>query len=144
MTEQTYKNHRRVVPMYHIVLFGLLIATLIGSLVNLYQSAGDHQRLYSASLIVALAIVTMLLFFFCRIFALKAQDRAIRAEENLRHFALTGKLLDPRLSARQIVGLRFASDGEFAQLAQKAADGKLSEDAIKRAVTAWRADTYRA
>ena len=144
MTEQTYKNHRRVVPMFHIVLFGLLVATLIGSLVNLYQSAGDHQRLYSASLIVALVIEAILLFFFCRIFALKAQDRAIRAEENLRHFVMTGKLLDPRLRMRQIVGLRFASDGEFVQLAQKAADEKLSEDAIKRAVSTWRPDTYRA
>ena len=144
MMEQTYKNHRRVVPMYHIVLFALLAATLIGSLVNLFQSVGDHQRLYSASLIVALVIEAILLFFFCRIFALKAQDRAIRAEENLRHFAMTGKLLDPRLSVRQIVGLRFASDGEFVQLAQKAADAKLSEDAIKRAVSAWRPDTYRA
>ena len=144
MTEQNYKNHRRVVPMFHIVLFGILIATLIGSLVNLYQSVGDHQRLYSASLIVALVISSILLFFFCRIFALKAQDRAIRAEENLRHFVLTGKLLDPRLSVRQIVGLRFASDSELVQLAQKAADEKLSGDAIKRSVKSWRPDLYRA
>jgi hypothetical protein len=143
MTEQSYKNHRQTVPLFHMVLFGLLVATLIGSLVNLYESMGDHQRMYSASLIVALVIALVMLFFFCRIFALKAQDRAIRAEENLRHFALTGKLLDPRLTVRQIVGLRFASDGEFIQLAQKAADETLSADAIKRAVTKWRADTYR-
>ena len=32
-------------------LFGLLVATLIGSLVNLSLSFGDHQRLYNASLI---------------------------------------------------------------------------------------------
>lgn len=143
MTEQNYKNHRQVVPVFHVALFGLLVLTLVGSLVNLYQSLGDHQRLYSASLIVALMIASLMLFFFCRIFALKAQDRAIRAEENLRHFALTGKLLDPRLTVRQIVGLRFASDGEFVALAQKAADEKLSEDAIKRGVRQWRPDTYR-
>ena len=129
--------------MFHIALFGLLVATLIGSFVNLYLSFGDHQRLYNASLIVALMIVSLMLFFFCRIFALKAQDRAIRAEENLRHFAMTGKLLDPRLTIRQIVGLRFASDDEFVKLAQKAAAEGLSEDAIKRAVTRWRPDTYR-
>ena len=143
MTEQNYKNHRRIVPLFHGVLFGLIILTLVGSLVNLYQSFGNHQRLYSASLIVMLMIITVLLYFFCRIFALKAQDRAIRAEENLRHYVLTGKLLDPRLAVRQIVGLRFASDGEFPQLAQKAADEKLSEDAIKRAVQRWRPDVYR-
>jgi hypothetical protein len=143
MTEQNYQNHRRTVPMFHVVLFALLALTLIGSFVNLFQSLGDHQRLYSASLIVALTLAALFVMFFSRIFALKAQDRAIRAEENLRHFALTGKLLDSRLTLRQIIGLRFASDGEFVSLAQKAADEKLSEDAIKRAIRQWRPDTYR-
>ena len=101
---------------------------------------GDHQRLYSASLIVALTVAALIVMFLARIFALKAQDRAIRAEENLRHFALTGKLLDSRLTLRQIIGLRFAADGEFVSLAQKAADEKLSEDAIKRAIRQWRPD----
>jgi hypothetical protein len=74
---------------------------------------------------------------------LKAQDRAIRADENLRHFALTGKLLDPRLSVKQVVALRFAPDEEFVALARKAVDQSLAPDAIKRAVKQWRADTYR-
>lgn len=143
MTEQNYSNHRRFVPMFHGVLFWLLILTLAGSLVNLYKSFGDHQRLYSASLIVVLDVGLLMLFVFCRMFALKAQDRAIRAEENLRHFALTGKLLDPRLTIRQIIGLRFASDEEFVQLAARAAAESLSEDTVKRAVKNWRADTYR-
>jgi hypothetical protein len=129
--------------MYHVVLFGLLVLTLIGSIVNFYKSIGDHQRIYSASLIVVLDICVLLLFFFCRVFALKAQDRAIRAEENLRHFVLTGKLLDPGLTIRQIIGLRFASDGEFVELSQRAAREQLSADAIKRAIKNWRPDTYR-
>jgi len=143
MPTQNYANHRRFVPMYHGVLFGLLLLTLIGSVVNLYKSLGDHQRLYSASLIVVLAVSTLILSFFSRIFALMAQDRAIRAEENLRHFVLTGKLLDSRLTIRQIIGLRFAPDDEFAELAEKAAGENLSEDQIKRAVKNWKADTYR-
>lgn len=141
--EQNYSNHRQFVPMFHAVLFGIIVLTLIGSLVNLYASFGNHDRLYNASLIVALDVCVAMLFFFCRIFALKAQDRAIRAEENLRHFVLTGKPLDPRLTIRQIIGLRFAADGEFAALAGRAAEEGLSEDAIKRAVVNWRADTYR-
>ena len=143
MEAQSYANHRRIVPLFHQVLFGLIVLTLIGSLVNLYQSIGDHQRLYSASLIVVMVVCLGLLFFFCRIFALKAQDRAIRAEENLRHFILTGRTLDPRLALRQIVGLRFASDAEFIALAQKAAAENLSADQIKRAVTNWRPDHDR-
>jgi hypothetical protein len=142
-TRQSYKNHAQIVPLYHRVLTALLLLTLIGSIVNLTRSWGDSTRFYSASLIVALTISAILLFIFVRVFPLKAQDRAIRAEEQLRHYVLTGKLLDARLSVRQIVALRFASDAELVSLAQRAADQSLSPDAIKREVKQWRADTYR-
>jgi hypothetical protein len=143
MNSQSYANHRQYVPMFHIVLFSLQLAILIGSVVNLVKSIGDHQRVYSASLIVAISVALFILSFLARIFPLKAQDRAIRAEENLRHFVLTGKLLDPRLGIRQVIGLRFASDEEFLALARRAAEENLSEDAIKKAVRNWRADNYR-
>src|SRR4051794_29817861 len=142
-TTQNYANHRQIVPLFHGVLLGIILLTLIGSIVNLVQSWGNHERLYSASLIVAVSIALILLFFFCRIFPLKAQDRAIRAEENVRHLAATGKLLDPRLGTRQVVALRFASDGEFVALARRAAEEAMAPDAIKRAIKQWRADTYR-
>jgi L-cystine uptake protein TcyP (sodium:dicarboxylate symporter family) len=144
MAEQNYKNHARFVPMYHFVVLPLLLLTFIGSIVNLTHSLGDHERLYNAALIVALSFAGLLAAFFARVFALKAQDRAIRAEENLRHFVLTGKLLDARLSVPQIVALRFASDGEFLALAQKAAHDAMKPADIKSAVKDWRADEYRA
>ncbi len=140
---QNYANHAKFVPMFHYVLAPIVLLTLIGSFVNLYQSLGDHQRLYSASLLVFVSVALLLAGLFGRVFALRAQDRAIRAEEQLRHFAMTGKLLDPRLTVRQIVGLRFASDEEFVELAQRAADQSLSEDAIKQEVKNWRTDSYR-
>ena len=143
MPEQNYSNHRQYVPIFHYVLLPVLFLTVIGSIVNLVESWGDHTRLYSASLIVVLSVASFLMLFLLRVFALKAQDRAIRAEENLRHFAMTGKLLDSRLTAGQIVGLRFASDGEFVALAQRAAAENLTQDAIKRAIKTWRPDTYR-
>jgi hypothetical protein len=143
MEEQSYAKHAKFVPLYHVVAAGLVILTLIGSLVNLFHSLDDHSRLYNAALITALSFALFLALLFARVFPLKAQDRAIRAEENLRHFALTGKLLDKRLSVKQIVGLRFASDAEFAALAQRAADENLSPDAIKRAVKNWKIDTDR-
>jgi hypothetical protein len=43
-----------------------------------------------------------------------------------------------------VIALRFASDEEFVALARKAAEENLTNDAIKRAVKNWRADTYRA
>jgi hypothetical protein len=143
MATQTYTNHRKYVPMFHGVLIPILALTFIGSLVNLGKSLGDHERLYNAALIAVLCFCALLVSFLARIFPLKAQDRAIRAEENLRHFVLAGKLLDPRLTVKQIVALRFASDGEFVALAKSAADESMAPDAIKRAVKSWRADTYR-
>ena len=140
---QNFANHARFVPAYHFVLAGLIALSLIGSLVNLYESIGHRPRLYSASLIVVLEFIAVLLFWFCRVFPLKAQDRAIRAEENLRHFVLTGRLLDPRLGVKQIVALRFAPDDEFVALAVRAAGEHMAPDDIKRAIQNWRADEYR-
>src|SRR5579859_4631800 len=138
MQEQNYARHAMFVPMFHGVLFGIIALSLIGSLVNLWQSLGDHERLYSASLITALSVALLLLFFSTRGFSMGVQDRAIRAEENLRHYALTGKRLDPRLAIKQIVGLRFASDAEFVELARKAAEEGMPQDAIKKSVKNWR------
>jgi len=143
MQTQNYANHTQIVPAFHRVLLPILGLTLIGACVNLYLSLGDHQRIYSASLIAVLTFALILTALLARIFALKAQDRAIRAEENLRHFAIAGKLLDSRLDTRQIVALRFASDAEFPPLARRAAEEKMTPDAIKQAVKDWRADLYR-
>ena len=143
MSTQNYANHTRLDTLYHKILVPILLLTLIGSCVNLVKSLDDHQRLYSAALIVVLTVCLIMLTIVARTFPLKAQDRAIRAEENLRHFAMTGKLLDPRLSVKQVVALRFASDGEFVALAARAASEGLSPSKIKQAVKAWRADEYR-
>ena len=143
MQEQNYKNHHQYVLGFHVILFGIVVLSLIGSIVNLVKSWCNHEVLYSASLIVVGWVAGLMLAFYARNFSLKAQDRAIRAEENLRHFAMTGKLLDSRLTIRQIIGLRFASDEEFLALAKRAAEEKLSEDDIKKAVKNWRPDHYR-
>jgi FtsH-binding integral membrane protein len=143
MSTQNYQNHAQRVPGFLAV--GLAIfASFIGSLVNLYHSIGDHQRIYSASLLVVLTVSLFFVAFFCRTFALKAQDRAIRAEENLRHFAMTGKLLDPRLTMKQIIALRFASDAEFQPLIAEALAKNLDSKSIKMQVKNWRADFDRA
>jgi hypothetical protein len=140
--QQNFKNHTRIVPMYHGLAFLLIFAGLIGSIINLinHHDASNH---YSAALLVVVFIVFLLIFWYARVFALKAQDRAIRAEENFRHFILTGKPLDKQLRMSQIIGLRFASDEEFPALAKKAVEEKLSSKQIKQAVQNWRADYNR-
>ncbi|HEY2845979.1 MAG TPA: DUF6526 family protein [Bryobacteraceae bacterium] len=143
MQEQSYAQHAKFVPMFHFVLGPILLLSLVGSFVNLWQSLGDHQRLYSAALIAALSVAMLLLFFSVRAFAVGVQDRAIRAEQSLRYFILTGKPMDARLTIKQIVGLRFASDAEFVELARKAAEESLPLDAIKKSVKNWRPDNDR-
>ena len=143
MEEQSYAKHARFVPMFHGLLFGLIMLSFIGSLVNLWQSMGDHERLYNASLITVMSVALLMLFFYARVFATGVQDRAIRAEENLRHFAMTGKRLDPRLKIKQIVGLRFAPDAEFVELARRAAEEGMSSDSIKKSIKTWRPDYDR-
>ena len=141
MKPQNYQNHRRIVYLYHGITFLAIIALGIGSVINLLSST--RENLYSASLLVLLSFIQLSFFFYARIFPLRAQDRAIRAEENLRHYVLAGKLLDPRLGVRQIVALRFASDGELPALAKKAAQEQMTADAIKKSIKDWRPDTYR-
>ena len=143
MKTQNYSNHRRYIFLFHVVLFFMILALIGGAFHNLFNSFGDESRLYNASLICLVSVCLLFLFFFARSFPLRAQDRAIRAEENLRHFVLTGKLLDNRLTIRQIIGLRFAQDDEFVALAKRAMEENLSEDDIKKAIKNWKGDYYR-
>ena len=140
---QSFENHTKLVAPFHFFLLPLALLTFIGSTVNLFQSFGDHERLYSASLIFVISLIVLMTPLFARLFALKAQDRAIKAEENLRHYVLTGKPLDTRLSQKQIVGLRFASDGEFPALAKKAAESGMALKEIKQSIQSWKPDFER-
>lgn len=142
MQEQNYKNHSRYVPLYHFVTLGLIVLGLGGSIVNLIKA--DSHTHYSAALLVIAFIIMVFLFWFARQFALRAQDRAIRAEENFRHYVLTGKPLPKETRMRQIIALRFASDEEFPELVKRAVEEKLSQKEIKQAVKNWRTDYNRA
>ncbi len=139
---QQYDNHGRYIPLWHFITSGIMLAIFIGSIVNMVRSS--PANLYSASLLFATSLVLFSLFWYSRWFALRVQDRAIRAEENLRHFAMTGKLLDSRLYMRQIIALRFASDEEFVALAKKAAEEQIPGKEIKKMIKNWRPDDHRA
>ena len=141
MKQQNYKNHHKYVIGYHGVTLLAIFAFLGGSIRNLWNSS--EGNLFSASLLVLLAFILLLMFYFIRSFALKAQDRAIRSEEKLRYFMLTGKSISNKLTMRQFVGLRFARDDEFVALADKAALQNLSETDIKKAIVNWNSDKYR-
>jgi hypothetical protein len=141
MKEQNFNNHAQMVPGFHYLTFGGIIALLGGSINYLLKSSAENK--YLAALLVLVSIIFVLVAWFTRTFALKAQDRAIRAEENLRYYVLTGKLLPSSLKVGQIVALRFAPDAEFPALAEKAAANNLSGKEIKQSIQNWKADFYR-
>lgn len=139
---QSFENHTRIVPLYHMVAFGILVINL---LYRLYRVFTDLSVETLVTGLVAVALI--LLFFYARIFALTAQDRVIRLEMLLRF----ERLLPPDLRARakdftvdQLVALRFASDEELPELARKVlADNIRDRRSIKKIVKNWQGDYLR-
>jgi hypothetical protein len=141
MSSQNLSNHRRYIVMWHWVTGASVVLVLIGSIITFVHSDGNLR--HTSLMLIFISLILASLFWFARRFALKAQDRAIRAEENFRHFILTGKPIDPRLRMSQVVALRFASDEEFPSLAKKAVDEGLRSYEIKTAIKNWKPDFNR-
>jgi Family of unknown function (DUF6526) len=141
MTKQNYKNHPRYLLLWHVITSLALLTVITGSIVHLVNTKQENK--YVAGLLVIISFILIILWIYARQFALRAQDRAIRAEENLRHFILTGKPLDARLRMGQIIALRFASDAEMPELAKRALDQNLKPKQIKVTIENWRADYHR-
>lgn len=138
---QSYANHRRLDPMYHVALFGAFAANIVITLVALIRHPGG-----AATWAFVMAIALLLFFFKLRSYALHNQDRLIRLEERLRLERLLPEDLKARLSdlrVNQLVGLRFASDAELAELARAALAENLDLEAIKKRIQTWRPDTFR-
>ncbi|CAN5380534.1 hypothetical protein BH20ACI2_BH20ACI2_26200 [soil metagenome] len=140
--QQTYANHVRWFPLVHFVIFPLLTILSIWSIVNLVMtpSAGNLWNLL-------LIIGVLLLSFAARLQALKAQDRLIRLEEKLRSRALLSEdayARANRLRTRQMIALRFASDGELGELLEQVLSGEITTSKeIKTAIREWRGDYLR-
>lgn len=139
MREQNFKNHTQIVYSYYLFT-GVPILVLIGVAISKIFSP-DEKGFGLILLLIGWILLSML--FRSRGFSLIAQDRAIRAEESLRYFVLTGKQIDGRLTVKQIIALRFASDEEMPALAKKAAEQGLSNKEIKQQIKDWRSDRHR-
>jgi len=142
MQDQNFKNHAKMVPGYHYITLTAILIFLIGSINYLVQSTADNK--YLGAMLSLLSVILVLLAWYARGFALKAQDRAIRAEENFRYYLATGKVFPKELRIGQVIALRFASEEEFVALTAKAVAEKLSNKEIKSLIKNWKADDYRA
>jgi hypothetical protein len=146
METQNYQNHRKLKPetRSHQLYYLFAVSLFVFSIVDLCHAIMIASGRFTAALFVLTSVTLLVAYFLFRSFALKAQDRAIRAEENLRHFVLTGKLLDKNLTMLQIIALRFAPEEEFATLTERAVKENLTNDQIKQAIKNWKADNHRA
>ncbi|MBC7552943.1 MAG: hypothetical protein H7257_03080 [Taibaiella sp.] len=140
---QNYTNHRRYVPGFHFVLSTLIIIVLLMSAFSLGQVYNKEQWLRGGIIPLLTSVILVVMYWYVRTFPVTVQTRAIRAEENMRHYIMTGKQLDSRLTMGQIVALRFAGDEEYIALSAKAANEGLAPDAIKQLIKNWRTDDYR-
>jgi hypothetical protein len=138
--EQNLKNHARYVPMFHFVMFALLVANFLHAARTLLPLSQDS--FYR----MAVAVALILLAWYARAFPVTAQDRIIRLEEKLRLQRLAPDL-EPRIDEfkpEQWTALRFASDAELPGLARDVLAGKLTKSAeIKQAIKIWRPDHLR-
>jgi hypothetical protein len=151
---QSYANHAKFVPLFHFVTFGILVINLVARLWQLISNlvhgtfAAYPGSWFWLLLNFAVAAALVLLAWYARTFALSVQDRIIRLEERLRLERLLPEDLRGRigeLRTGQLVGLRFASDGEVADLVRRVLAGELQTNGqIKRAVKDWRPDHLRA
>lgn len=139
---QTRENHERFVPIFHFVAGPILIALFIWSVVRLIKAPS-----FDAGGNVALLFALMVIYLFARVFALKAQDRVIRLEEQLRYQRLFSADLLARMgefTIEQYVSLRFASDAELPKLARTVLDQKVTDQKqIKAMISEWRPDYQR-
>jgi hypothetical protein len=142
-TEQNFKNHGRIIPLFHGLAFPIVVANLLWAVYRAFARPS-----WDTAIAALLGVALVLMFFFMRIFALTVQDRVIRLEMRLR----MRELLPPDLVARipeftvgQLVALRFASDAELPGLARKVLDERLTDRrAIKQLIKNWQADHLRA
>ena len=139
--EWNYKNHRMLVPGYHFALSAILLIHFIYRGWELFSAPSLE---HGVELLVAVAL--LLMFWYLRIFPLRAQDRVIRLEMQLRLRQILPEDLQNRLGELrpgQIVGLRFASDAELPDLVREALDQGLSGDEIKKRIKDWQGDDWR-
>ena len=141
-TTQSFSNHTRWHTPFHFVLFPVFFIHFAWCV---WQITKSLTLEHAEQLLLSFGFLVMVLLV--RTNPLKAQDRVIRLEEQLRYQRLLPADLAARASALPvgfIVAMRFASDGELADIAQRAVDGGFAKPKdLKEAIKNWRGDYYR-
>ena len=140
--QQSLKNHVRMIPAYHYFIFGAFTINLALSIASL---ASAPSFTTAAGVVTAAALIV--LAFYARVFALRAQDRVIRLEMRLRMRELLPADMQPCIrdfTPDQLVAMRFGSDAELPDLAAKVLAGNVHDKkTIKGMIKDWQGDFLR-
>ncbi len=141
MAVQSYKSHTRWLPAFHFFAVPVLLLNTLNELRHLI-AAPTRSTAFAA--LVAAALLTVA--FLARTQALTAQNRLIRLEMRLRLQSLLPAELYARfndLTVAQLVALRFASDGEMAELVRTVLTDGTKQADIKKMIKQWQGDYVR-
>jgi hypothetical protein len=136
---QSYQNHTRWNPLHHFILSPLTVILFIMAIVAWFQGEGT---IFNTLVAVGLLLTVLV----ARLYALTLQDRLIRLEMRQRYFELAGKRfadVESKLSLKQIIALRFASDEELLTLIDSTLAQNLAPKQIKQAIKNWIPDNKR-
>ncbi len=140
--QQTYANHKQRFTVIYTFAGLAFVMVMVFSMIQLVRTPSQDALLF-----LLLGSGGFLLWASVRRGELRLQDRVIRAEMSARWERVLGthRRADfERLTLRQLIALRFASDAELPALVAELRAGTTTEpDAIKRKVRDWQADHLR-
>lgn len=140
---QSFTNHTRFDPMYHYFTVPTSLAFVAWSLVRLVTSPSADTLYFMIGALALFGAGSV-----ARLSPLRAQDRLIRLEEQLRY----ARLLPADLAAeaaekfgpRRYVALRFAGDQELEGLVREALRRpEMTGKELKQQIKHWRGDYFR-
>ena len=140
MADQTFQSHAHR-PTHTAITWLFALLALIFMIQTMYF--GRELRDWA---IIMTILAVFELGWISRVYTVKLQDRIIMLEMKVRAAELLPAGQDAqlaRLSPKQIVALRFASDEELGALLDRAARENLPPKEIKAAVKTWRPDLHR-
>ena len=138
---QTLANHVKIDPPFHYFVLPVFAISWIVSVIFAIR----HPYFFHIWVVIFNTALLVAAIRF-RQYALKVQDRVIRLEERLRLAALltdSQRSQIERLTERQLIALRFASDEEIPLLVERSLSSNLAPADIKKAIKTWRPDNWR-
>ena len=134
---QTYETHVHRPIAWNIAFVLAVVAA------GLLLSSAFDSLSWTAAAVALLGVAVVMTLSLLRLYVVRLQDRIIRLEMQVR-LARLGRGADfDRLTLRQLIALRFASDAELPALIERAIAEQLGSKQIKQAIKDWQGDYLR-